>query len=744
MITRPAFKSCYELAIVDDHTLLIGERGMHLFRGSAYSTLATLIGESKTIEDIVDARPSAVSAAEIYYALDRFETRGVIREADQATPAPAAGFWDALGAEPAAAARALARARATLTAVGGMKTEVLAGSLADLGISAGSDGDISIILTEDYLHPDLDALNAARLHDRKPWLLARPSGSKIWIGPLMRPRQTACWACMAHRMRSQRVVETYVQRRTHGSHPRVAAGYSLPSTELAAAAIIATEIAKWLAGVASPELETSLLTLDLTTMTSERHPVVRRPQCPACGDAGAALTPPRPIVLHSRTKSFTTDGGYRAEPPETTLARYSRHISPLTGVVSHVKPDPMVTSPLAPLYIAGLNAAKQDGSIDAIRGQFRDACGGKGKTEQQAKAGALAEAIERYSGAFDGTEPRITASFEALGEAAIHPNACMHYSDAQYARRASSSRRRTQHVPARFDERAEIEWSSLWSLTHDRWRYLPTAYCYHAYPLPAETRFCWSDSNGCAAGNSIEEAILQGFLELVERDCVALWWYNRLPRPAVALESFDEPYFESLRHYYRSLHRDVWVLDITSDLGIPAFAAVSRRTDTSAEDVIVGFGCHLDPKLGVLRALTEVNQFLPLVIERSSTPGKAFDDGDEEILSWLTTATLAKHSYLAPSRAFVNAGDYRRFAHDDMKDDVAACVRIAADRGMETLVLDQTRPDIGLPVVRVVVPGLRHFWQRLGPGRLYDVPVALGWLAAPLAEDELNPIPVFF
>jgi len=53
--------------------------------------------------------------------------------------------------------------------------------------------------------------------------------------------------------------------------------------------------------------------------------------------------------------------------------------------------------------------------------------------------------------------------------------------------------------------------------------------------------------------------------------------------------------------------------------------------------------------------------------------------------------------------------------------------------------LDQTRPDIGLRVVKVFVPGMRHFWARFGPGRLYDVPVAMGWVERPLTEDQLNP-----
>ena len=62
---------------------------------------------------------------------------------------------------------------------------------------------------------------------------------------------------------------------------------------------------------------------------------------------------------------------------------------------------------------------------------------------------------------------------------------------------------------------------------------------------------------------------------------------------------------------------------------------------------------------------------------------------------------------------------------------------------MQMLVLDQTRPDIELPVVKVIVPGLRHFWARFGPGRLYDVPVELGWLDRPIPEHALNPIPMF-
>jgi ribosomal protein S12 methylthiotransferase accessory factor len=80
---------------------------------------------------------------------------------------------------------------------------------------------------------------------------------------------------------------------------------------------------------------------------------------------------------------------------------------------------------------------------------------------------------------------------------------------------------------------------------------------------------------------------------------------------------------------------------------------------------------------------------------------------------------------------------------DDLADDLLACQELVRANGMELLAIDMTRPDIGLPVVKVMVPGMRHFWTRFAPGRLYDVPVEQGWLPAALTEDQLNPTAMF-
>jgi ribosomal protein S12 methylthiotransferase accessory factor len=81
-----------------------------------------------------------------------------------------------------------------------------------------------------------------------------------------------------------------------------------------------------------------------------------------------------------------------------------------------------------------------------------------------------------------------------------------------------------------------------------------------------------------------------------------------------------------------------------------------------------------------------------------------------------------------------------QFGQLDKREQVIACVRLAKREGLDFLVLDQTRPDIEVPVARVIVPGLRHFYRRFAPGRLYDVPVRLRLRDRALSEHELNPL----
>jgi ribosomal protein S12 methylthiotransferase accessory factor len=333
-----------------------------------------------------------------------------------------------------------------------------------------------------------------------------------------------------------------------------------------------------------------------------------------------------------------------------------------------------------------------------------------------------------------------------LGDAAISLADCLMFSQRQYRERdnRNTGASRFSFIPVPFDPEANIEWSPVWSLTRREARYLPTAFCYYDYPQPDEQTYCIACSNGNAAGNTLEEAVLQGFLELVERDSVALWWYNRVRRPRVDLDSFGEPYLDRLRAFLREHGREFWVLDLTADLGIPVFASVCRRTGGSPEQIVPGFGAHLDPRVALLRAVTEMNQMLASPLLEPVARELSGQDADPETAHWLKTATVANQPYLLPAEGPpLTAASYCQAWSDDVREDVRTCQARVEGAGMEMLILDQTRPEIGLPVAKVIVPGLRHFWARFAPGRLYDVPVRLGWIPRQLAEEELNPVPMF-
>jgi ribosomal protein S12 methylthiotransferase accessory factor len=405
------------------------------------------------------------------------------------------------------------------------------------------------------------------------------------------------------------------------------------------------------------------------------------------------------------------------------------------------------------VYLAGQNVARRHHSLGQLRGDLRNMSAGKGTTDVQARASGLCEGLERHSGVFRGDEPRQTARLCDLGAAGIDLRDCLLFSERQYRERDATNARpsRFNFVPHPFDPASQIEWSPVWSLSRREVRYLPTAFCYYDYPLPRGERYCVACSNGSAAGNTLEEAILQGFFEIVERDSVALWWYNRVSRPGVDLGSFQEPYLQELADCLAARDREMYVLDLTSDLEIPVFAAWSRRTDAGkkssdgAEQIVLGFGAHLDAKIAMLRAVTEMNQMLSYLLQ--APPDKVYSDHvtDLETVQWLKTATKDNQPYLTPAadKRPRSAEDYKPALNDDVTEDVYDCQRLVERQGLEMLVLDQTRPEIGLPVVKVIVPGLRHFWARFAPGRLYQAPVKLGWLEKPLAEEDLNPIPMF-
>lgn len=746
----------YAVHVVDDEqVLLLSERRSFRLTGKLYAAMVPYLDGSRSGHEIVSAFAGRGGGDRVRQALGTMLGKEYATYFDGGAPAARQAFWVELGLPPADAERRLAGRPVAVTALADDEAAADAARLlrqaADgtgLRLVEEAAASLTVVSVSDYLHRDLADFGTAMRRAGRAWLPFKAGGASPMIGPVFRPDAAPCWHCLSRRMLENRPGDRLVADRVKAVRP--ARAYNAATIGLAAH-FAALELARALAVPDGSALDGSILSLDIGARASRGHAVRLDPYCSVCGeqrDAEAVLARAMaPVSLRAQPLLPQTDGGWRVAPAADVVRRLERYVSPITGLIADLEE----TSPQEGLPVF---QARQANPVSTSPRQNRligrpGAAAGKGQGTIQAKASCLAEAMERYLCGFTGHEPRRRAVRADLGEAAPHPYAYLNYSERQYDARASWNKIHDgfNWIGERFDENRAIEWTPAWSLTHGAPRWLPSRYCYFGYsdttaPEGADNAFCAADSNGCASGSTLEEAILQGFLELVERDACALWWYNRVRRPAFDLDASDDPFVRRVRAHYLGRGREVAVLDLTNDIGIPVAIAVSW-TAADGKSIVLGLGAHLDAGIAVNRALAEMNQMLVLETEtakaKTGTPEAARDG---TMADWIENKSLSTEPYCVPD-GLVRLDAYRRPEVADLKDAVEHCMRAVSDKGMDMIVLDHSRPEIDFSTARVVVPGMRHFWARFREGRLYEAPVGMGWLQRPLAEEELNPIAFF-
>lgn len=728
-------------AIAPDLLMIISERQRVMIRGAVIVQVVQLIDGIRSAQEIIQALAATQSATAVLTTLKQLAAAGHLRTPDgnrDSHPAAAVAFWELMRADGQSALSRLAESSVSIEAIGGLDSGRLAQSLAASGIKVQEGGRLHIVLTDDYLRPELAAISARAAADHRPLLLVKPVGLMPSLGPLIDAQTGTCLTCLTclqYWVRTNHPVENLITRLHDGAICHLPLALGAAGEQVLVGMVAAAVAALFALQEERIGLKNHLVVLNLESMESKRHAVVRRPQCPACGEPRLmqqqAQTCPQ---LQSVTQLHCKDGGYRRCDPLQTIAQYQHLVSNVCGPIGFLHPMPRRHAGMRKVYAAGYLSCPQELPTG---NSFDKLCAGKGQTDEQARASALCEALERFSSGYQGDEACVRGSMASLremgemGERALDFNALQNFSDWQYENRDHINRQTNdprKQVPQRFDQDSIIDWTPAWSLASKTKYYVPLTYCFAEAPLASGARYGIYNPNGTAAGNGLEEAILQGLLELVERDATSIWWHNQLPMPGIDLASFTDPYFDRLMREYADLGWDLRVLDLTHDLGIAACVAIAHHAGD--DRYAIGFGCHLNAQLAVQRALTEVNQ--------------SFDPTGDWRAPW-EHAALKSTQFLFPAtqRKARCASDMPSVGGVDLKTDVEHCMSLLRERGMDMLVVNKTRPDIGLCVVQVIVPGLRHFWPRFGAGRLYSVPPAMGWLAQETSETALNPTPLF-
>ncbi len=451
--------------------------------------------------------------------------------------------------------------------------------------------------------------------------------------------------------------------------------------------------------------------------------------------------------LSLERKIERSQSGYRSITTSKFIKNTQHLISPLTGVVKYLSKVEETESDMYHVYDSGHNWAVHANSLTQLKSGLRTNSQGKGATEAQAKAGAIAEAVERFSAIQGRNEKYLYSSEHDMQEPFVPLDVLLKISDRQYLNRDDWNKHnyRFAHIPLKHDSSTLLEWSSAYNLMNQSKILIPSSYLFFHYQWPNNDHaYAIACSNGLSVGSNCQDSIIQGFLELVERDAVGIWWYNMYQCPGILPSSFGSTYINELYQFYQNQNREFYFLNLTTDLGIPVIAAISYRVDKTKKDILMAFGAHFDPLIAAQRALGEMNQFFPAVSSIKDDSDSNYNYDDPQSLHWWSTATLDNQPYLAPSHYGEPPAHYFNNKQPMFTSDIVEEIKsLCRHNGFDLYAYNYTKPNIGISCTKTIVPQLSHFWARFNCDRLYEVPISLGRANVRPDENDFNSIPMF-
>lgn len=404
----------------------------------------------------------------------------------------------------------------------------------------------------------------------------------------------------------------------------------------------------------------------------------------------------QPLILQDAFKQYSYDLD-KVCSPEETIARVRNRFRRLH--LDILKQTLRIDSGRLdiPVYVSlcGMDAVRTIGTQKQM---------GKGSTPSQAEASALMELVERYSFfAFLQRGAFLYATPGSLVEESV-PFKTLAKSLFDTSPEAAAVAELYRDWPLHFTRATNLTYG-------------------HAVLLPIHWFYLINEYNGPAAGNSLEEAILQGLCEVVERHVGSVISHGRLFTPAIDPASVRDPVAQELLTKFQRQGIVLQLRDFSLDTGIPTVGVLAYDPSTfpEASELVFTAGTTPHPEKSLIRALTEVAQLAGDFNKRTSYK-----------------PTLPKYESLTEASYLLTAGPLRpiqslpNLSHENIKVEIERCVASLARLGLEVYVVDVTHPEIDIPVVYVIIPGA-HFLERT---RQTNVIFHLAKLASRFAAPE--------
>jgi putative methanogenesis marker protein 1 len=379
------------------------------------------------------------------------------------------------------------------------------------------------------------------------------------------------------------------------------------------------------------------------------------------------------MQLKSCKKTYNLET-QRAVPLEETLARIEPKV-PAAGItrVADITNLDRIGIPV----FSCIRPTAEAGAITVYNG--------KGATVEESRISAIMEGIERYSSELHDRKTHLAPYEEMLARGRVlDPQDLILPKDANVDRL--------------------MPWVEAYDIANNRDIIVPAHAVFHPLPRNFLPLFR-TNTNGLASGNTMEEAIFHALSEVIERDAWSLVEASR--DTGATVEKIDDPTCIEMQKKFADAQVEVRVRDITSDIGIPTMAAVAD--DVLLRDpmlLTIGIGTHTSARIAVMRALTEVAQ------SRLTQIHGAREDTTLAELRKKMGYDRAKriNAYWFKDNGHVDYPRIASYDSDDFLTDINFIIEALRQKGLDqVIVFDLTREEIGIPVVRVIVPGLEVY-----------------------------------
>ena len=379
-------------------------------------------------------------------------------------------------------------------------------------------------------------------------------------------------------------------------------------------------------------------------------------------------------------KKFTTDQDKAKSPEETLEYFYSKVHSLDLNILNEVKRIDNGRLDI-PVYfsVCGDDAHLLTGTKKQM---------GKGASPMQAEASACMELVERFSFFHykEENENFLMGDYSSMRDAG-HP-----VLDIEYLLLSVHDSHSSKDLLEKLLSDIPLQWAWGTNITTGKDVLIPFSWF-----------FAINEFNGPSAGNTLEEAALQGICEIIERHVCSVISNGKISTPRIIADSVNDKVTKDLMEKFSGNKIDMYLSDFSLDTGICTVAAlaIDRATFPDKSEIVYTAGTATDPEKAIIRAVTEVAQL-----------AGDFNSNSNYIASGLPKPlSMEEVEYLTESSEAVSISEMNSITDQNLNTEIDNCIAALKNINLDILMIDVTHEGLDIPALYTIVPGA-HFRER--------------------------------